>query len=62
MELPARDIEGPRYLVVGEVDEQVIAVIWTPRENETVRRIISARPASKKERKHYRDGGSQKEE
>lgn len=36
-----------RYLIVGEVDEQVIAVIWTPRENEIVRRIISTRPASK---------------
>lgn len=43
----------PRYVVIGEVDGRVITVVWTPRHGR--RRIISARPASTRERRKYRD-------
>lgn len=38
-----------RYVTVGEVGDSVLAVVWTMRGR--VRRIISARPASRRERK-----------
>jgi uncharacterized DUF497 family protein len=40
-----------RYVVTGEVAGRVITVVWTPRRGR--RRIISARPASNRERKQY---------
>ena|SRR2546423_8852919 len=40
-----------RFITVGEVESRVLAVIWTPRG--TIRRIISARTASKRERKRF---------
>ncbi|HUZ49730.1 MAG TPA: BrnT family toxin [Candidatus Dormibacteraeota bacterium] len=40
-----------RFLVIGEVGDVVIAVVWTQRGN--LRRIISARPASRAERKQF---------
>uniref|UniRef100_E6Q5X5 Protein containing DUF497 n=1 Tax=mine drainage metagenome TaxID=410659 RepID=E6Q5X5_9ZZZZ len=47
-----RDIYGePRFVSVGEVASLIIAVVWTPRGN--LRRIISARPASRRERKLF---------
>ena len=42
-----------RLVTIGEIDGRIILVAYTWR-NET-RRIISARPASRKERKHYQD-------
>jgi uncharacterized protein len=48
----------PRFVVIGCVDDLVITVIWTPRGAN--RRIISARPASKRERRIYH-GHRQKE-
>lgn len=48
-----RGLEESRFVVFGRVDDLVITVIWTPRGSN--RRIISARPASKKERKIYHD-------
>jgi uncharacterized protein len=47
-----------RFVVIGVVDSLVITVVWTPRG--TNRRIISARPASRKERRIY-NGHRQKE-
>lgn len=41
-----------RYVVTGEVDGRVVTVVWTPRQDR--RRIISARPASDRERRQYR--------
>lgn len=38
----------PRVVSVGEVEGRILTVVWTPRS--TVRRIISARPASRSER------------
>jgi uncharacterized protein len=52
----------PRVVSVGEVEGGILTVVWTPRGS--VRRIISARPASRSEREqlygyrqtqHYRD-------
>ncbi len=43
-----RDWGEPRVVSVGEVEGRTLTVIWTPRE--TLRRIISARPASRSER------------
>lgn len=39
----------PRFVAVGEVDGQVLTVVWTLRG--TVQRIISARLASRRERR-----------
>jgi uncharacterized DUF497 family protein len=41
-----------RFLTTGEVDGFVITVVWTPRSR--ARRIISAWPASRQERRMYR--------
>jgi len=41
----------PRYAATGEVDGVVITVVWTPRGGR--RRIISAWPASNRERREY---------
>ncbi len=38
----------PRLVSVGEVEGRILVVVWTPRR--TLRRIISARPASRPER------------
>jgi uncharacterized DUF497 family protein len=48
-----RDYGEPRYLVTGEIDGLVLTVVWTPRGHR--RRIISARRASQRERREYRD-------
>jgi uncharacterized DUF497 family protein len=40
-----------RFITIGEVGGRILTVIWTPRG--TVRRIISARAASKRERKSF---------
>ena len=42
-----------RFLVVGMVEDRVIAVIYPPRGDR--RRIVSARRASRRERATYRD-------
>ena len=46
-----RDYGEMRILAIGEAEGVVLAVIYTDRED--VRRIISARPASKKERAEW---------
>lgn len=47
------DHEGEiRYIAVGEIDNRIIAVIYTPR-GENIR-IISARKARKNEERAYR--------
>jgi uncharacterized DUF497 family protein len=40
-----------RFIAIGIVEGSTIAVVWTPRGSD--RRIISARKASRKERKQY---------
>jgi uncharacterized protein len=53
LETAARKVEGEgRALSVGMVGDLTIAVIWTARGQN--RCIISARPASRKERHAYR--------
>ena len=42
-----------RFIATGEVDGDVVTVVWTPRGNQ--RRIVSAWPASNRERREYRD-------
>ena len=42
-----------RFVAIGSVDGRILTVVWTPRG--TARRIISARPASRKEREIYYD-------
>ena len=48
-----RDYGEPRFIAFGILDDREIAVVYTIRA--THRRIISARRASKDERKEYRD-------
>lgn len=48
-----RDYGERRYVVTGEVDGVVVTVVWTPRGRR--RRIISAWPASNRERREYRE-------
>ncbi len=48
-----RDYGEPRIMAIGEIDEEVYIVVYTPRK--AVRRIISARPASRRERDVYRE-------
>jgi uncharacterized DUF497 family protein len=43
-----KDWGEPGVVVVGEVEEHVLTGVWTPRGMR--RRIVSARPASRKER------------
>ncbi len=47
-----RDFGELRYIAIGCVDRLIVTVIWTPRGMN--RRIISARPSSRKERDIYR--------
>jgi len=47
------DYGEERFVAVGEVDERAIAVVFTWRQAN--RRIISARKASRDERKRYYD-------
>lgn len=46
-----RDYGEPRFVAIGEVEGRVLAVVRTPRG--TVRRIISARAASRRERRQF---------
>lgn len=48
----SRNLGERRYVVIGRVDDLIVTVIWTPRGMN--RRIISARPSSRKERGIYR--------
>lgn len=50
-------IDEDRYIAIGMVGKLTIVlyVVYTPRENENVIRIISARKATKKEREEYYD-------
>jgi uncharacterized DUF497 family protein len=45
------DYREPRFVSVGAVEDQILAIVWTPRER--MRRIISARRASKSERARF---------
>src|SRR5438128_999818 len=42
-----------RFLATGEMDGEIVTVVWTPRRRN--RRIISVWPASNRERREYRD-------
>ncbi len=46
-----RDYGEPRFVTVGQVDDQILIVVWTRRDD--TRRIISARPASRQEREKF---------
>jgi uncharacterized DUF497 family protein len=46
-----QELGEQRFVAIGSVDGRIVTVVWTPRG--TNRRIISARPASRKERKIY---------
>ena len=48
-----RDYGAQRFVVTGEVDGLVVTLVWTPRRRW--RRIISAWPASNRERRAYRE-------
>lgn len=45
-----------RRWLIGEADTGVLVVVFTVREEGGVYRIISARPASRKERRGYEQG------
>ena len=47
------DYGEQRFVSTGEVDEEIVTVVWTPRNRN--RRIISAWPASNQERRIYRE-------
>ena len=44
-----------RHWLIGESDVSVLVVVFTVREPGDVVRLISARPASRKERKRYEE-------
>lgn len=46
-----RDYGEPRYVVTGEVEGVMVTVVWTTRGRR--RRIVSAWPASNRERREY---------
>ena len=48
-----RDYGERRLIVTGKVQGVFVSVVWTPRGQR--RRIISARPASARERREYRE-------
>jgi uncharacterized DUF497 family protein len=48
-----RNYGEQRFVATGEVDGSIITIVWTPRAR--ARRIISAWPASRQERRMYRD-------
>ena len=47
-----------RYIVIGEINGQVtiITVVYTPRDDGNVIRLISARCATKEEKEEYYNG------
>lgn len=51
-----KDYGERRFIAIGEVDGYVLTVVYTDRDE--VRRIISARLASRKERARWRLSGS----
>ena len=51
LEIPARTVNEPRFIVLGRIDSQVWAVVITYRGERT--RIISARRARTEERTLY---------
>ena len=48
-----QDYGERRYVVTGEVEGVLVTVVWTPRGHR--RRILSAWPASNRERREYRE-------
>ena len=48
-----RETGETRFVAIGCVDDLVVTVVWTPRAPN--RRIISARPSSRRERRIYHD-------
>ena len=50
--LPARTIDEPRYLLIGNLNNILWSVIFTTRKNKI--RIISTRRARKNEQKIYK--------
>jgi uncharacterized protein len=47
------DYGEERILTIGVIDLQIVAIVWTLRDN--TRRIISMRKANAKEEQRYRD-------
>jgi uncharacterized protein len=54
-----RDYAERRVIAIGEVDEEIYVIVYTPRGQ--VRRIISARPASRRERDAYHKAFTERE-
>ena len=53
VEVPARDIDEPRWMVIGKIDNRLFVCVYT-RRGETVR-LISCRRARDKEVQLYHD-------
>ena len=51
---PKHSVVEPRFLAIGAVKGAILAVAYTRRGKAV--RIVSARPASRKERREYRAG------
>ncbi len=54
-----RDYGERRVIAIGEVDEEIYVIVYTPRGQ--ARRIISARPASTRERDAYHKAFTQRD-
>jgi len=48
---PREDYSEPRYIAVGEPDDRMVVMVWTPRGE--ARRIISMRKANEREKARY---------
>jgi uncharacterized protein len=47
-----RDYGEPRWITVGKLEERMVVVVWTPRED--ARHVISMRKANVREQTRYR--------
>ena len=51
IEIPAKNLDEPRYLLIGKINDKYWAAIFTYRKNKI--RIISVRRARKNEKEIY---------
>lgn len=50
-----QDYGEDRFVILGQVEGRVLVVVTTERDTQQTTRIISARKANKRERRHYDD-------
>lgn len=51
IEIPTKNLDEPRYILIGKIDDKIWAAIFTYRKNKI--RLISVRRARKDEKEIY---------